>query len=54
MAVFRSIYSGKPCHNAWTTALKTENGNMSVKHFVGGILAHGLKHGNMRRAKGVF
>lgn len=59
MAVFQSIYSGKPRHNVWTPALKTENGNMSVKHFVGGVFAHvsqkqGRKHGNMQKAKGIF
>lgn len=59
MAVFRSIYSGKPRHNVWTPAFKTENGNMSVKHFVGGVLAHVSKHtaGNIetcRRQKAFF
>lgn len=54
MAVFRVIYSGKPQHNAWTSALKTLNGNMSVKHFVGGVLAHVPKHtaGNMETCRG--
>lgn len=54
MAVFRSIYSGKPRHNAWTPTSKTENGNMSVKHFVGGVLAHVSKHTarNMETCRG--
>lgn len=39
-----AVCSGKPRHNVWTPALKTKNGNISVKHFVGGVLAHVSKH----------
>lgn len=43
-----------PRHNAWTPALKTENGNMCMKHFVGGVFAHVSKHtaGNMETCRG--